>query len=556
MKGRTWLFRKLRVGLKTEIILNLALLMTGAMLLVGFSTIKIHERDILEQKVRNGKLILRSVQDSIDLYGTRKIDASDQGFLFHRLIQVYGDPEEIEEIAIVDSSQRVIAGNLDGKQGRRFDNAEMAGAIFEKRVLWEFGRENSLFFKSYRDLKLYSPLFRGGELLGGIYVRLSLADVMKGIMASQRLIVLLVLLDGVVMLLFGSFLLSRVVVNPLKTLVRATEGIARGEYGQRIPIDAGNEIGKLADSFNQMTRRLRESQRNVQEYVRSLEAANERLQQTQMELIRSEKLASIGRFASGVAHEVGNPLGAILGYTSIIQKSMDEGSEESGYMKRIEVEIQRINRIIRELLDFSRPSVVEIKEVDLNRVIENCLSLLSYQKSFKNITPELELKRDLPVVQADEPQIQQVFVNLIINAVDAMPDGGKLTLKTEDYILQKGPKPNNEGQRRRKDDPADSDYTHLRRSEMPRGPFPSLGKGGNVVSASITDTGCGIHPDDLGKIFDPFFTTKDPDKGTGLGLSISLRILENFGGTLEVESQLGKGSTFRILLPAMQRSVE
>ncbi len=527
--------------------------MTGAMLLVGFSTIKIHERDILEQKVRNGKLILKSVQDSIDLDGTRKIDASDTDFLFHRLIQVYEDPEEIEEIAIVDPSQRVIAGSLDGldgKRGRRFDDAEMAGAIFEKRVLWEFGRENSLFFKTYRDLKLYSPLFRGGELLGGIYVRLSLADVMKGIMASQRLIVLLVLLDGMVMLLFGSFLLSRVVVNPLKTLVSATEGITRGEYDQRIPIDASNEIGKLADSFNQMTRRLRESQRNVHEYVRSLEAANERLQQTQMELIRSEKLASIGRFASGVAHEVGNPLGAILGYTSILQKSMAEGSEESEYMKRIEVEIQRINRIIRELLDFSRPSVVEVKEVDLNRVIENCLSLLSYQKSFKNITPELELKRDLPAVQADEPQIQQVFVNLIINAVDSMPDGGKLTLKTEDYVLQQGPKANNGGRRRRKDDPADSDYTHLRRSEMPGDPFPSFGKGGNVVSASITDTGCGIHPDDLGKIFDPFFTTKDPDKGTGLGLSISLRILENFGGKLEVESQLGKGSTFRILLPA------
>jgi len=356
-------------------------------------------------------------------------------------------------------------------------------------------------------------------------------------------------LPGKKISVFGSFLLSRVVVNPLKTMVRATEGIARGDYDQRVAITEGNEIGILADSFNEMTHRLRESQRNVQDYVRSLEVANERLQQTQMELIRSEKLASIGRFAAGVAHEVGNPLGAILGYMSIVQEGMDEGSEALEYMKRIEVEVQRINRIIRELLDFSRPSAVEIKEVDLNRVIEDCLSLLSYQKSFRNITPVFELKEDLLVVQADESQIRQVFMNLMINAADAMPDGGQLTLKTEDYILQEASYGDNEGQRRRRDDPDDSDYTHLRGLQTARYPFTPLRQGRRVICASIADTGCGIDPEDLGRIFDPFFTTKDPDKGTGLGLSISLRILESFGGKLEVESQIGKGSTFRILLP-------
>jgi signal transduction histidine kinase len=249
---------------------------------------------------------------------------------------------------------------------------------------------------------------------------------------------------------------------------------------------------------------------------------------------------------------VGNPLGAILGYTSILQKDIDEGSEELEYLRRIEVEIQRINKIIRELLDFSRPSVAEIKEVDLNGVIENCLSLLSYQKSFKDITPVLHLKEGLPSVQADESQIQQVFVNLIINAVDAMPGGGTLTLKTEDHILQRIPRGNDEGRRRRSDDPADSDYTHLRRSPTGRYPFSGLRNGEKIVCASVTDTGCGIQPEDLERIYDPFFTTKDPDKGTGLGLSISLRILENFGGKIEVESQLGKGSTFRILLPALR----
>jgi two-component system NtrC family sensor kinase len=366
-----------------------------------------------------------------------------------------------------------------------------------------------------------------------------------------RLIILLVVLDGAVIVLFGSFLLSRIIVKPLKTLVRATEGIARGEYDQTILVGDGNEIGKLADSFNEMTHRLRESQRDVEEYVRSLEIANQRLQQTQMELIRSEKLASIGRFAAGVAHEVGNPLGAILGYTSILQQGIQNQTEGLDYLGRIEVEIQRINKIIRELLDFSRPSPVEIREVDLNTVIEDCLSLLSYQRSFKNIQPSLQLRENIPPVQADESQIQQVFVNLIINAVDAMsPDGGTLTLQTDDYILQNTATEYNEGSRRRRDDPEQADYSHLRRSQRTEpllGPFP---RGKRIVRARVTDTGCGIQAEDLEKIFDPFFTTKDPDRGTGLGLSVSMRILESFGGKIEVVSEVGKGSTFSVLLPA------
>jgi len=545
VKRPAWLFRRFRVGLRTEIILNLAFLMTGALLLVGFGVIKIHERDILEQKVKNGKMIVRAVQNSINLHSTERIGSSGKTFFLHRVIQIYADSEEIEDIAVVDPSQKVIASSLEGGQARRIADAHMAQAISENRVLWELDREDSLFFPIYRDLKLFSPLLKDGRLIGGIYLRLSLADVMKGIMTSQRLIIILVLLDGVVIVFFGSFLLSRIIVNPLKELVRATDAVARGDYEQRIVLSDSNEIGRLADSFNQMTCRLRESRRDVQEYVRSLESANQRLQQTQMELIRSEKLASIGHFAAGVAHEVGNPLGAILGYTSILQKSIDGGTEEFEYLKRIEVGIQRINKIIRELLDFSRPSVVEIKEVDLNSVVENCLSLLSYQESFKNIKPSLQLKKDLPPVQADESQIQQVFVNLIINAVDSMPDGGELTVRTEDHI----PQIDNDGVRRRRDDPADSDYTHLRHSQGAEYPLTSFRKGGSVVCASIVDTGGGIPPEDLEKIFDPFFTTKDPDRGTGLGLSISLRILENFGGTIEVESQVGKGSTFRVLLP-------
>jgi hypothetical protein len=552
-----WLFRKFRVGLRTEIIFNLALLMTGALLLVGFGIIKIHERDILKQKVKNGKMIVRSLENSLNLHLGGKMGVPERSFLLHRVIQVYTDAGEVEDIAIVDADRRVLASSLEGRRVSRINDDSMAEAISKRQILWRLDRGSSWFFPVYQDLRVFSPLIKDGTPWGGVYLRLSLADVMSSILTSQRLIMLLVLLDGAVIVLFGSFLLSRIIVKPLKALVRGTEGIARGEYDQRIMAGEGNEIGKLADSFNQMTQRLRESQRDVQEYVRSLEAANQQLQQTQMELIRSEKLASIGRFAAGIAHEVGNPLGAILGYTSILQKGVEEPGEASEYLRRVEVEIQRINKIIRELLDFSRPSSVEIREVNLNHVMEDCLSLLSYQKSFKEIDSSLVLKEDLPPVQADESQIQQVFVNLIMNAVDAMtPEGGTLTLQTDDYILQSAWTESNRRPQRRRDDPEDSDYSHLRRTHQTDPLIARFLTGKRVVCARVKDTGCGIQPADLEKIFDPFYTTKDPDRGTGLGLSISMKILENFGGTIDVVSKVGEGSTFSVLLPASKAEWE
>jgi HAMP domain-containing protein len=372
-----WLFRKFRVGLRTEIILNLALLMTGALLLVGFGIIRIHERDILDQKIKNGKLIVRSIQNSLQISTMEPKDFPEKGAFFDEVIRAYANPTEVEEIALVDPLGKVMASRPGGFRKGQIDDLAMARAITDRTVLWKLDRKESFLVSGYRDLRFFAPFMKDGVLLGGIYLRLSLADVTKSILTSQRLIIVLVLLDGVIIVFFGSFLLSRVIVKPIKALVRATEGITHGNYDQRITISEENEIGTLADSFNEMTHRLRESQQNVEEYVRSLEITNEQLQQAQIELIRSERLASIGRFAAGVAHEVGNPLGAILGYTSILQTGNDDNPELQDYLKRIEVEIHRINKIIRELLDFSRPSIVEITEVDLNGVIQSCLSLLS-----------------------------------------------------------------------------------------------------------------------------------------------------------------------------------
>jgi signal transduction histidine kinase len=380
-------------------------------------------------------------------------------------------------------------------------------------------------------------------------------EVMAFLLESQKVILSTIILDAIVLIVFGSFLLSRVLVKPLKDLVRLTQKISEGDFSQKIEGTPKNEIGQLIGSFNRMIDKLAENQESLENYLTSLESTNKKLVEAQEELTRTEKLASIGRFAAGVAHEVGNPLGAILGYTSILEKEGVDREESKDYLKRIEKEIQRINRIVRELLDFARPSKIEIREVNINKVIESTLSLLSYQKGFKNIETRLDLQNPLAMIKGDESQLSQVMINIILNAVDAMPNGGILKIQTEELVaeepvtdrLQRLHSP-----RRRRGDPTESDYSHMRKPDPLSSMMTRFSAGNRLVRIRFSDTGMGIKKEDLDRIFDPFFTTKAPDKGTGLGLSISLRIVESMGGEVKVQSEVGKGSTFDLLFQASE----
>jgi two-component system NtrC family sensor kinase len=374
---------------------------------------------------------------------------------------------------------------------------------------------------------------------------------------TKKVLLITIVLDALVLIVFGSFLLSRVLVKPLKELVYLTQKISDGDFSRTIEVTSKNEIGQLISSFNRMVERLRENQENLEKYLGSLESSNKKLKQAQEEVIRSEKLASIGRFAAGVAHEVGNPLGAILGYASILEKDGIEREESKDYLKRIEKEIERINRIVRELLDFARPSKFEVREMEIDQVVNNAISLLSYQKNFKNIETQLELQPNLPMVKGDENQISQVLINIILNAIDAMPNGGVLKIQTEDLVVESFflnrlqlPYPP-----RRRGDPVESNYSSLRKPDPLTAIYTKFSKGDRLVKIRISDTGVGIKEEDLKKIFDPFFTTKAPDKGTGLGLSISLRIVESLGGEMKVESEEGKGTTFEIYFPVATHGI-
>jgi two-component system, NtrC family, sensor kinase len=554
----SWLFRKLNLSLRMEVIVNISLLMLAAILLIGFTMIRLNEKNIIEEKERYGEGMTQDVQAILEfiLRDKREITLSDPSIKqqIQEFVRLYLKERGFYDVLITDSAMRIIASKKIELIDQTSSNPVLKNAVQTGQFRAEVETSGSFLWTRHYKIVFDAPLWIRGRIVGGLELEVPIGDIMMRLLESKKIILLSIVLDAVVLIVFGSFLLSRVLVKPLKDLARLTQKISEGDFSQTIVVTSRNEIGQLIDSFNRMIVRLKENQDSLESYLESLETANKKLKEAQEELLRSEKLASIGRFAAGVAHEVGNPLGAILGYTGILEKGGVDQEEARDYLKRIEKEIERINRIVRELLDFARPSRGEMKEVEPNRVLENALALLSYQKNFKNIESSLDLQRDLPGIEADETQLSQVFINMILNAVDAMPNGGRLDLQTRTFVVEhlfsdSFPRVHT---RRRKEDPVESDYYYLRKPDPLSAMLTKFSRGDTLVRITIADTGTGIEKEDLKRIFDPFFTTKDPDKGTGLGLSVSLRIVESMGGEIKVESELGKGTKFEIYFPAVK----
>jgi two-component system NtrC family sensor kinase len=238
---------------------------------------------------------------------------------------------------------------------------------------------------------------------------------------------------------------------------------------------------------------------------------------TEAELIRSEKLASLGQLAAGVAHEVNNPLSGILVYIKLLLKKYEQNKlqteETRKQLEKIGTETERCSRIIKNLLDFSRQTQVTLRPVDINKVVEATLAIIGHQISLENITVEERLCTPLPFILADFDQVQQALMNIMLNAAQAMPDGGELTITTS---VAKGVKIDNAVR--------------------------------DAVRIDIRDTGIGIPHENLGRLFTPFFTTKEKGKGVGLGLSVVHGIIERHHGRIEIQSDLGAGTTFSVYL--------
>ena len=359
------------------------------------------------------------------------------------------------------------------------------------------------------------------KTLGILDMNVSLATTEKNVAESRRLVWLYTILA-----IFGVALLSAGFVRhtlhgPLSELMKGTEHLGAGQLGYQIKLSSSHdELTEVAKSFNTMSRQLQEARNEIKAWARTLEDRVEQktheLTGAREEMSRVERMASIGKLAAVVAHEINNPLAGVLTYAKLLKKRAAKepsvNSENIEMLDLIESESRRCGEIVRNLMTFGRPSSMNYKPADLNSVIDRCVRLVQHQLDLKNIELHLNLARDLASVRCDPGQIEQVLLALVMNAIDALPDGGTLTLATH-----KAPT-------------------------------------GTDVQVEVRDDGVGMPPEVLKNMFEPFFTTKERGRGLGLGLAISRQIVERHQGKIEVKSEPGKGTQFTITLP-MQASV-
>ena len=323
---------------------------------------------------------------------------------------------------------------------------------------------------------------------------------------------LLFVIAGIVLTALTGIFFARSIERPIKELILGTEAVSRGELGYHINSSSADEIGRLAEAFNKMTKDLRDSQER---------------------LILSEKLASLGTMAAGMAHEIKNPLVSLRTFTQLLQQKWEDKEFRDKFSQIIPHEIERINRIAESLLKFGRPMKPELTKVDVNSLLEEVILLFESEAKKNNVRVTKKLAT-LPQIYGDAGQLSQVFVNVVKNAIEAMQkNGGEMIVKTDVGEVIKLGKMKRQG--------------ILKGEEMVGGEEEDLGQPTPVVFIEITDTGEGIAEENLRSLFDPFFTTKMT--GTGMGLPITLRIIEEHKGSIKVRSKAGAGTTFIITLP-------
>ena len=281
------------------------------------------------------------------------------------------------------------------------------------------------------------------------------------------------------------------IIKPVMKLTDDLREVSRGNLSIRSTISHRDEIGFLSQAFNSM--------------MDSLNQTRKELERAHAHMVQTEKMAAMGKLAAGLAHEINNPLGGVLTCLETLRQNFQDEQVRTKYLDLIHSGLERIRRTVKQLLNFGKQRSFQLEPTDINALMNRTLEVTSHQLSSNNISLHRDLDQGLSKIMVDPHQLLQVFVNLILNAIAAMPEGGDLWIKT--------------------------------------------GQENGRVSVAIRDNGCGIPEENIDRIFDPFFSTKDPGQGTGLGLSVSYGIIYDHGGKIEVESEKGMGSEFTILLP-------
>ncbi|MEN8142192.1 MAG: ATP-binding protein [Thermodesulfobacteriota bacterium] len=500
-------------GLKTSIAVNLLLVLTAAMLLTDLVMIGITRQELTRARVREGVSLLSAVAPIL-LSGR-----PDTGVSSFQLMGMLNDISA-NCIQVTDSEGGgVFVSGPDCESVALLNSG--AGRVIEtgKTDISFNGVTRGLVFPDSKNLVVSHPLFDEKRPIGAASIELRLDGLYDALRKSQRMFLVYFLINILALTLFGFFRLYRSLLRPINLLVNTAEEFRDDEGFSFLPDSRDGEFNRLSHSLNKMLTRINSDRARLQETVAELEQANLNLRKAQQEVVRAEKLASVGRLSAGIAHEIGNPIGIVLGYLDLLDKGELSDDQKKDFISRATGEVNRVNTIIRQLLDFARQPSDEMQiGVAVHEVVNEVAELCAVQPLMARVEIRVEAKAERDLVVGSIGQFKQVFINLLINAADAIsntPDGGP-----EGLVV-------------------------IRTSNQTADELGGLPK---KLRIEFIDNGPGIDAGELENIFDPFYTTKEPGKGTGLGLSICFTIIESMGGMIRAASE-GNGTTITVDLP-------
>jgi len=527
------LWNRLPHSLNAKLIALLLLVMVGVFGILGYLNIRLHRQHLEAATLASAERVSDVIKRSMSYYMLR----NNREGIYHAMATMADEPGMVR-VRIFDREGEISYSSDPAEVGHTVDKSAEAcyGCHTRSEPLAHLNRPDR--FRIFRDgagqriLGVITPIENqpscsnatchahpaSQKILGVLDTNLSLAKADTQLaQSSWRMLAytLFALLD--VSLLTWLFV-SRLVGQPLSRLKDGTRQLAEGNLGYQLEVDSSDEIGELAGSFNRMSLQLRAANEEIVAWAKTLEdrvdQKTRELQRAHEHVVHVERMATIGKMAAVVAHEINNPLSGILTYARLLKKWIQRGEAESSKradaeqsLDLIAEESRRCGDLVRNLLTFSRTAPVNLQTTDLNTVVDRSLRLIAHQFEMNGVELHRELAEGLPAIHCDPGQIEQVLLALIINAIDAMPHGGNLWVGT------------------------------------------GLSEDGDEVELRVRDDGSGIPTEILSRIFEPFLTTKETGKGVGLGLAVSRNIVERHHGRIEVQSEMGKGTTFKVTLP-------
>lgn len=536
-ESKSWwgsLRRRLTYGLGTKLIGMLLGAMLIIFALLGYLTTRLHRQHLETSTLVSAERISDVIRRNTNFYMLQ----NDRDGL-HRVITTMANEPGMVRVRVFDREGRISYSTDPHETNQSVDKAAEAcyGCHAQRQPLTKLNRPDR--FRVYRDahgnrvLAIITPIENqlecanaachahpeSQQILGVLDTHLSLTRADQQLAQSTLQILACDLLAMLAIGVLSWLFIHKVVSRPLRKLQAGTERLSRGELGYQIKLQSQDQIGDLASSFNLMSLQLRSANEQMVSWARTLEdrvdEKTRELKRAHDEVLHVETMASLGKMAAVVAHEINNPLSGILTYSKLIRKWIDRGQasaekkeEAIQSLDLIASESRRCGNLVKSLLSFSRTAPMNLQPTDINRVLEQCVLLLRHNLDLAAIQLHTELGEGLPRLQCDPAQIEQVLLALIVNSIDAMPKGGDLWVRS------------------------------------------AIDKTGTAVVLTVRDDGTGIPPEILAKAFEPFVTTKEQGHGTGLGLAVSRGIVERHGGKIALQSELGKGTTITIMLPA------